>query len=257
MVSLDTMLVAPEDHRLFFLCLPFDVWIGFLQPLADFFGVLVVGMATWLLGGVAPAFEVFANRPHRHQYAILFVDQLAHRTTRPQWRLDAQFGRTVLVNELLNVFTLFICQCSARTQRTSSPLIGKPVQPVGLVRTPPPGDGLTSHTQHLGHVALAQTHLAAPQGTQPQFVEHFIWQLACIRQCDGHDSFSCSWLTVPSFLCEQLSCQGNKVFGRSLTHESWTSVGFPPWPTPLAAPTPSLSGPPPLSCSLRDELVTP
>ena len=37
MVGLDAVLVAPEDHRIFCLGLPFDLRVGFLQPLADFY----------------------------------------------------------------------------------------------------------------------------------------------------------------------------------------------------------------------------
>src|SRR3954467_970701 len=66
MVGLDTRFIAPVNLCPFFGCLPFHPRIASLQPLADFFGVLVVGVAARPPGGVAPAFEVFAHRPHRH-----------------------------------------------------------------------------------------------------------------------------------------------------------------------------------------------
>jgi hypothetical protein len=57
MVGLDTRFVTPQDHRIFFLRLPFDIGIGFLQPFADRFGILVVGMAARFLG-VRPNLDV-------------------------------------------------------------------------------------------------------------------------------------------------------------------------------------------------------
>src|SRR5579884_1713032 len=51
---------------LFFPGASFDLRVGFLEPLANFLGVLIVGVALWSLGGIAPAFEILADRPHRH-----------------------------------------------------------------------------------------------------------------------------------------------------------------------------------------------
>src|SRR5690349_828919 len=121
-------LVAPEDLPALAPDLGFDVRVGLFQPGADLLGVLLAGVAARPLGGVAPALEVLAHRPHGHGDAELPGDQVADGTAGPQRGGDAQVAGTVAVNEVLDLASLLVVEAAARAERASGPLVGQGVE---------------------------------------------------------------------------------------------------------------------------------
>src|ERR1019366_9128232 len=142
-------LIAPVDLRLFLLGPLLDGGVGLLQPLAYFFGILILGVAARLLGGVAPALEVLPHGSHRHVDAVLLGDQFRYRLAGPQRRSDPQAFRVLVVEQLLDVGGLLVVESSTRTWGASRAVMGKGVDATLGISAPPSGDGLPGHAKEV------------------------------------------------------------------------------------------------------------
>src|SRR5436190_612644 len=112
-------LIAPENVCPFYPGFPGQFRVGLVEPLVHFFGVLVSGVASGLLGGVAPAFEILAYRPNRHRDAVLVADQVLNGPAGPQGTGNAQPLGAVVVDQVLEVLGLVVGQSATGADRTS------------------------------------------------------------------------------------------------------------------------------------------
>src|SRR3954451_24698359 len=103
--------------------------IGLFQPLPYLLGVLLAGVAAWLLRGIAPTLEVRAHGPHGQVDAELLADQVAHGAAGPQGGREAQIFGAGAVEEPLDVAGLLIGQQAPGAEGASGPLLRQRVQP--------------------------------------------------------------------------------------------------------------------------------
>lgn len=84
MIRTHSRFVSPVNRCLLARCTTPKSWVLHRQPLADSFGVALVGSAQRLLGRETPAFEVVSYGPHRKANAESMQDELPHRLTCPK-----------------------------------------------------------------------------------------------------------------------------------------------------------------------------
>ncbi len=137
------------------------------------------------------------------------MDQVPHRAAAPQRRSNPQFFGALLIEQLLQVGGLLVIKDSAGAERSSGPLVGQRVEAALGIRAPPARNRLPGHAEQVCDLGLREVHLAAAQSPQPQRLQHFVGQLACVWQRDCHDTFLHPDTVKYHDFSEQLSCRGN------------------------------------------------